>query len=352
MRAVILKTRPGSQFHFGKISPDDKTGLNETSDFAHSDTLFSALVNIIAESFPEQVEGFIGAVRDGRLRFSSVFYCLQNGDLLRYFLPSPANWSLKDPDTNNPFSRISFLSKKVWEQGITPKKLAQDGVLARQFAVIQNQFLVHQSELSPSERGVVRQIRLFHKTTIPKVSIKPNLDEDNDLFSRTMVQTADNTDILDEWKHPVTPDLQVHFYFLEKTEDPFLLEDIYQVYQTALQILINTGLGGERSTGCGQFEGLDFHNFSFDETNSNSARYVSLALFSPWDAKELGKLKFYSTQLRGGRLTYEDGSLKLIRMVSEGAVATGVLNGNLVNLSQTPNPFLRCGAGIWVKAPF
>ena len=93
MNAVILKCKPFSAFHFGQVAVDADTSLNDTSEFLHSDTLFSAIINLAARVYPSEVNTLLALFGHNdvlpKVRLSSGFYCLQKGESFLYFLPKP-----------------------------------------------------------------------------------------------------------------------------------------------------------------------------------------------------------------------------------------------------------------------
>lgn len=71
MKAVILRCKPNAQFHFGKVALDSNMALANTSNYIHSDTLFSGLMNACAVLYPNQVQSFIDAFQRNIFKISS-----------------------------------------------------------------------------------------------------------------------------------------------------------------------------------------------------------------------------------------------------------------------------------------
>ncbi len=349
-QAVILTLRPGSQFHFGLVSPDVNMALQDTDDLPRADTLFAAIVSVFAEVFPESTADLVAAFADGRLRISSGGYCMANGGRQRFFLPAPAHWRALLPDKNSRFAAIRFISQKAWENGVTPDQL-YGAVEAAQYVVLQQQFLLHRSELTGSELAAASGIRLFRKDTVPKVKVH-SIDRSDSLFFRTMLQIADNSKLCDRKNALLTPDLRVHFYFLQETDEAFAQTDLFEQYQCALEVLADTGLGGERYTGCGGLTGVEMVPFAW-QRQPETGRYINLGLFSPRDETALRACTAYYTEVRGGRATGQDGQLRFVRMLTEGALAAESPAGAIRDLRISDRlPYLRYGQGFWVSSPF
>lgn len=100
MKVVRIPLQPCSRFHFGELKLDHDLALTDTSLFAHSDTLFSALVNAYS-SFADGAEDFIMRFRPdgGSIKISSLFYYLQNNEERVYFLPKPVFLDIESPKT-------------------------------------------------------------------------------------------------------------------------------------------------------------------------------------------------------------------------------------------------------------
>ena len=47
-KAIILKCRQGSRFHFGEFVREQSTALFHTGDYIHSDVLFAAFISSLA----------------------------------------------------------------------------------------------------------------------------------------------------------------------------------------------------------------------------------------------------------------------------------------------------------------
>jgi CRISPR-associated protein Csm4 len=350
MEAVLLKLRPGSQFHFGMVSPDVNMALQDSDDLPRADTLFSAIITVFAEIFPESTTALVAAFADGRLRISSGGYCLANGERRRFFLPAPAHWRSMLPDKNSRFAAIRFISQKAWENGATPDRL-YSAVEAAQYVVLQQQFLLHRSELTGSELAAVSAIRLFRKDTVPKVKVH-SVERSESLFFRTMLQIADNSALCDRKNAPLTPDLRVHFYFLQEVDEVFAQTELFEQYRCALEVLADTGLGGERHTGCGGLTGVTTIPFAW-QRQPETGRYINLGLFSPRDEAALRACTAYYTEVRGGRTTAQDGQIRFVRMLSEGALANATPDGAIHDLRISDRlPYLRYGRGFWVPSPF
>lgn len=350
MQAVILKCRPGSRFHFGEVAPDADTALNDSSDFCHSDTLFSALINIVQSFDPASTNALVARFESGDVRISSVFHCLKV-DLMRemiWFFPVPAHYNMyADAKYQKRFSAIHFISKKVWEEKILPDQWAQK-LDEKKLVLLQHRFLVHRSELSTAALTAADQIKLITNTQLPKVTVH-QLTQDNSLFQHSTVQIANNGYLLNDKDQPLLPHLRIHFYFLLDCSDDFKDGPLYQTMLTAIQLLPETGLGGDRSTGCGLFEETEIvQDFAL---NITARSHASLSLTAPDGENELKKTEYYQTILRGGRATRTEAQpLRMVRMMREGALLSPSVKGRLVDIAPPGStlPFLRNGKAFTV----
>lgn len=330
MKAVILKTKPNAQFHLGKIALDIDTSLDATSEYIHSDTLFSAIINILAKIYPEKVADFIEHFEQSNLKISSGFYCMELGKATIYFLPKPIQTVLPKSSDKNPnhkaLKKIQFVSLGVWKEGITPNKWESECF------ILQEKFVLSKKEVAEGIVPNPEKIKIYKVHSLPKVAVHKATQEDS-LFYQTNIQMASNTALSSEIKN--------HFYFLLDSKN--LSEDDEKLLWTCLHLLAEEGIGGERSTGCGHFVGVeykDFENINFDTAH----KYCSLSLTIPKDETELQNFEFYQVFTRGGRRT-EKGQLKRIKTIAEGAIQKNELVGNIVDISpeNSDKVFLRNG---------
>ena len=128
MQAYILKSRKGARFHFGKslgnYSTEESNALQDTSEYLHSDTLWSALVSVWAMCKPETVANFIDECKAGNFKISSAFYHVEYKDKKDkpvFFLPKPVSLNLYSFDKPKELKRIKMISLGVWQNGLSPE---------------------------------------------------------------------------------------------------------------------------------------------------------------------------------------------------------------------------------------
>jgi CRISPR-associated protein Csm4 len=341
MKAFILRCKPGSQFHFGKMAIDSNSALHDTTEYFHSDTLFSALINIVA-SFATEAETneVVDLFRDNQVRISSGMFCLSHGEQDVFFLPRPAHFSLLPghADDIKDVERIKFISKGLWESGISPANMndwhqeIESSHELKKFAAMKKE--VQHWNLDK------KHVNIHSIETFPKVHAR-KLDQENSFYFQSNVLLPQNpADTFD-----------MHYYFLlDTTLDRKENEALNRLYN-AIYLLPDTGIGGERSAGCGQFLSVEERPFEFNDFEQQG--YLSLGLIAPANHAEIDELEYYNTVLRGGRNTRSDGELKLIRMMSEGAYLRNIIHGDMPNVHATNDPdtpYLRYGKPLLIPA--
>jgi len=332
MKAIVLHCAPGAQYHFGRIGADPDASLDSTSDFPHSDTLFSALVVTAAKAFPSQVKGLLTAFDSGQLRLSSGFYCLQQSDVFVWFLPKPVHFDLErlEGEDRKMVSRVQFLSAGVWKSGFGPKDWVKNCVFLQSKKLVALQNELDTLGIAVEDAG---EIKVFDTATLPKVSVhKPT--RENALFAQTNLQIADNRSLY--------PELRVNFYFLVDDQLP---AELASVFQSVLSLLADEGFGGERSTGCGHIEQLSQHDFDLGLPDTGLCCAVSLV--NPADDADLKLLQQYKITTRGGRRTLNDQQLSRVKMIAEGAVSKPGLKGRILDISaKQDKSYLRYGKAL------
>ena len=156
---------------------------------------------------------------------------------------------------------------------------------------------------------------LFQESDEEKVNLTP-LGEVNELYTRT------NLEILG------TDRVKVDFYFLMQEEN-LPKEDSDLVKNIWKQVTLN-GIGGERSTGCGAVEGIEYKDFSIN-VQEKSDKNVLLGLAFP---ESLDGYLYYQTKVRGGMNYGEKKKIKLLMSIQEGAVISKQEKAQIVDLSQ------------------
>lgn len=331
MQAVILKCAPNSRFHFGEVAERQSAVLNDTATYIHSDVLFGAFLNTLNQRYPEKTETFIQYFSDDKLAFSSGFYCLENKNnkKLIYLLPKPISLNLTETKEPKKLKKIEFISKGVWEKGITPEQWLNEN--GKCFMPSSN-FIVLNEELGNGQSA----FKLYAKADAPKVKVRSENEERN-FYHQTDLMLSGN----ECW--------QVHWYFLLQSN---LNDEEMSVVKKVFHDMTLSGIGGERSTGCGYIQSVEMRDFSFDPIiKNNVVQYAALSLTIPANTEETGKLLLYQTKKRGGMFVGANQRLKIVPAVLEGAIQLEKIMGKIIDISSHGRQSLRYGKNFVIPIP-
>jgi CRISPR-associated protein Csm4 len=321
MQAIILKSKPGTRFHFGEaLGSGEGRNANaqqSVSSILHSDTLFSAIVNAWALRNPETVDDFIAACKRNEFKISSGFHCLKIGGRTVFFLPKPVTLNLYPTKDPKALKRVKMISAGVWEKGLLP----DDWSDKTKCTLLQNDTFVALKE------EVGERIKLYESQTSPKVKARTENREDSFFWQTNLHLLSDEN-------------YEVNWYFVV---DNRLNGALNNHLTDALQTMMQLGVGGERSSGCGSLVGCEKVDFSLDLPGAQPYR-ASISLVIP-KVDELSDVCFYFTIKRGGRYLDNGEHLKMIQALVEGAVFDKDIQGQIVPLKEPPL-VLRYGLGL------
>lgn len=323
MQAILLIPENGAQFHLGERELDD------TSDIIHADTLFSALANIY-ELALSGADTLINVMKAGKLRFSSGFYATHYNGKPLFFLPKPP-FEYSKVDSRKKLKKVRYLSIGVWKKVMEHfdyEKQESCSLDLLKLPSIGGEFVYTDEELA----GVDEQLdnKVFRSIqTVPKVKVHTT-DQDDCLYHETTVQFAP---IRLEKGHIIGA-----FYVLfEHTLDA----DEFQEFMAAMRIMADEGVGGQRSSGRGQFASIQLVDVDLPSC-SNPVLYLGLSLISPASDEEFHKgLRDYEIMLRGGgslgKMGIAEEHRRQARFVREGALLCQNIQGKFVDVSPNKN---------------
>ncbi len=306
--------------HFGELG----IGMEETSERVRSDTLFSALVISYAR-LGKNVDTLLQRFHQEKVpfRLSSSFIYREQDSKITYFLPRP-----KHPPINYPigddlkiakdYKKLSFLDLETW------RIWYQDGGFNKAAKLPENCYS-----------------KCFEIDKQPKIAIDRNTRATN-LYHTSFVRYLSK------------PNDKSGLYFLIKFHDEILENDLHDL-KAALELLGEDGLGGERSSGAGQFEpswhDLDEKWQNLVKFEGNSQSLISLY----WDDNLISlENSSYELQERGGWITSsaKNQRRKKVMMFAGGSVFADIPIGKLADV--TPPEFTQhkiYRSGIAVSLP-
>lgn len=345
LESITLRCRPGAQFHFGKIALDENTSLDDTSLLMHSDSLSSAFVDtafkVLNENVAQQV---LSDFENGTVRVSSLLWRLDlpSGQSV-YFLPKPISLGAiemseqaddKDKTDRKDILKVQFISKGVWEAGIKPEQWS------KQCVVLQKEFVMTREEAAGLSDEMAQKLRLYHTVSLPKVAVH-KLTRENSLYHQTNVQIANLAAY-------GLKEAAGHFYFLLESSDTIARDRVCNL----AHIMADEGIGGERSVGCGRLAGCESAQaFALTPTARKEELSCTASLVSPKDPTEFEHFSAWKIITRGGRPTAEDGPLKRMKMIAEGAMLTAAVKGFTHDISaKGDRRYLRFGTALCLPA--
>lgn len=330
MKIARIPLRPYSRFHFGEFRFDVNLGLSTTSIFAHSDTLFSALVNCYAGI--NNADNLIRAFENQQINISSLFYYIKNKDKTVFFLPKPIflETDSKSDGYHKLRNKIKFVSLSVWEKGFDQKNWSDDST----YKIIQQEFVLLKKEYDLIKGAMGSEINICQSVQSPKSPIRKNSPDDS-IFYQADIEIANNKNTL----------LEIGFYFYYEAKNNY-----EKMLKDAVNIMSKSGIGGEKNhmgqTMCDPvFEKLDI--------NIQSDRFTNVSIVSPKDLEDFRQLSLYKSFIRGGRNLTHSTPYKAVRLIKEGALTTRSLRGQLIEIGKDDhgNTAFRNGNAFLIPVP-
>ncbi|WP_315815072.1 type III-A CRISPR-associated RAMP protein Csm4 [Paraflavitalea speifideaquila] len=322
MEAVILKTSSGARFHFGTFSNNDNA-LNRCAEIIHSDIIFGALIQAINSISPQSLHTIKEQFEKGNIKISSAFYCIANQSTGKYvyLLPKPMSQDLALSDDFKKLRKVKYISKGVWEKGIGAADwFNQSGNCHSP----DGNFVVLKTELDQ-----LTPFRLSALQDSQKVQVRTKQETGN-LYTQTDLVLLGNQEN------------KIYWYFL--LEENNCLPECSQLLRKAIEVMSQRGIGGERSTGCGKIDAVEYRTFSLAIDHTGD-QYASISLTIP-ASKELGRLQLYKVITRGGMHLGPAKRLPVIHAIGEGAVQSAPLSGAIVDCSIPGYPSWRYGCNV------
>ncbi|HTL89910.1 MAG TPA: type III-A CRISPR-associated RAMP protein Csm4, partial [Leptolyngbya sp.] len=279
--------------HFGELG----IGIEETSERIRSDTLFSAWLSAYARLFPRlEVEEFIKQYQvKPKFRLSSTFIYQDLGNRIVDYLPRPLKPPLNYPKDDLAFVKtyktLNYLPLEVWRrwyqgEGFSDRQELIDKTTGKATGKATG-------ELSRS--GAFRYREAYEVQKLPKIAVD-RMTRATNLYHTGMVQyrCEQNAQAVQSLSG---------LYFLAE----FLDAEIEKTFLAVLDFLGGEGIGGERSSGAGQFtrKALELSS-EWDKTVnfSGGTHHSLISLF--WQhplPPDLLNGSSYELQERGGWIT-------------------------------------------------
>ncbi len=334
MKVIRIPLEPHSHFHFGEFKIDSNVALSSTSAFMHSDTLFSAMVNICA-NVNDNAESFVELYKQGSITISSLFYYLKKGDVIIYLLPKPGFIDLFSPHDGKHKLRakVNMVSLGVWEKGFETKAWTE----SENYRFLQNKEIVLTSE-EFDQIGLKEDDWIYNIVDIPKNPIR-KMSEDDSIYYQADVEIGKIEDV------------EIGFYSFYDLKPEFNENELKKI----IQILRYSGIGGEKShTGRTMQEPvLDEINMNISNDPTLSGGFTNMSLLNPTE-DDLPQIEYSQTLLRGGGHNGKE-LLKVVRMIKEGALLKSAeVKGRLVAIGTDfeENTVLRNGRAFNVKLKY
>jgi CRISPR-associated protein Csm4 len=347
--------------HFGELG----IGIEETSERVKSDTLFSAWMSSCARLLGKnEVEDWLRKFNDEPdppFRLSSTFiwqkiWRLDNRKLVQktvYYLPCPLQRPRNYPagkddlDFTKTYKGLKYLPLEVWQRWYQGEGFTEED---------RDQLIAKTQKNKPGyegkaldQAGTFDYKKAFKFYKLPKVAVDRATRATN-LYHTGVVQF--NND-------PVTNESLAGLYFL--VQFPTEESELENTFFAVLDFLGGEGIGGERSSGAGQFK-VDYSSHELtpcweNATQCSDANARSLmSLFWTDDSNHLNELfsesatpqASYELQERGGWIASpgSDGRQmrrQAVQMFTEGSVFPSQPSGKLADV--TPSGFEQPSRG-------
>jgi CRISPR-associated protein Csm4 len=314
--------------HFGETG----IGLENTTERAHSDTLFSAWVSAYARLFGKTtVENLFARFNEKappfRLSSSFIYQQLESSkkpDKPQYvdYLPKPIlrppHYPIDDLAFAKTYRQLNYLPLSVWQRWYQQKGFNKEDIQTL-IAYTQDPEKGKEAHSELAAAGTFAYADAYKQSTLPKVSIDRSTRATNFYHTR-FIQYAP----------------QAGLYFL--VAFPQAEESLLQELQAALLFLGEEGIGGERSSGAGRFtpiwselpdswqsllaaDSMTHHSLIslfWAKPDSHQFQQVSRVLNNPESSQT-----YYSLKARGGWISSPAGHQlrrQVVSMMTEGSV--------------------------------
>lgn len=327
MNTTIFHLRARSPFHFGVRG----VGIEETADHAESDTLFSALCQMIrlTEGSAELTAFLELCASNPPFLLSGAYPYVTVRDTIIRFYPAPLSLPSEPHDRKNKnLYKASWVSEKLFFAHAAGKTRAAQWT--KEAIYIPSLDAV----VSQSEHGALLkhfgdpELRLWTVSDVPRVTID-RITNASAVFQNGRLTFVDGGGLwsMFAWRNQST-------WNAERVE-ALLIE------------LGDSGLGGERSSGNGQFSvALTVSGPKLNPLRAGQ-RFVTLGLFRPTFAEKdvlANSQSVYNLVTRRGWISSPDNSSqrrKSVRMLTAGSVLTSSgqdIYGSLVEVTPDADP--------------
>lgn len=289
--------------------------MDRTSTIIHSDTLFSALSNALIKL----LGGEKFSTLEEKLIISSLFPGLKESTREILFLPMPnIPIRIEESTEYKKYKKIQWISLEAFRLLI--KGFDKEDKIIRLdstkgFAFLNSKSLITEVEFE----GIGEEVNFIDTILEPKVSLSRETQEPNLYFQENLglypVKTSTNKEL-------------VPFLYFLKTKD----SELDSLFLPALNLFIEEGLGGERTTGKGIFDCYETEELDLPD---NGSFEVTLSLTLP-RKEEIGNLIYYQLAKRDGFIYYQKATnfrKKTHFKIREGALVKSPYLGENVDVS-------------------